>query len=182
MPARSTKACENLASFCRTGMRNWVGRFAEVPASARWRDGWRPGLLTVLAALMLLAGRVAGGKAGQEKSAPASSVFLLIQGRIVAMHGAVLSVKTPDDYPGTGPDVHAQVVVRGPVYEVDISGARLLLPDGRRTDTLPLALGERVVMILNDAGAVQPPRPGVRQAYRAAVVERLAASDKITGH
>ena len=55
------------------------------------------------------------------------------------------TVKTPDGYPG-GPGMHAQFVTAGPAFTVDISHARVLLPDGRQTDKRPLAVGDRVLM------------------------------------
>ena len=113
----------------------------------------------------------------------ASSDPQVIQGRITAMQGALVTVKTPDGYPG-GPRIHAQFVIAGPTFKVDVSRARVLLPDGRRADTRPLAVGDRVLMLLSgpDSG---PPAPGsgdLSQTYLASVIERIADSDKIITH
>ena len=113
----------------------------------------------------------------------ASSDPQVIQGRITAMQGALVTVKTPDGYPG-GPGIHAQFVIAGPTFKVDVSRARVLLPDGRRVDTRPLAVGDRVLMLLSgpDSG---PPAPGsgdLSQTYLASVIERIADSDKIITH
>ena len=115
---------------------------------------------------------------------PASSDSLVIQGRIIAMQGALVTVKTPDGYPG-GPGIHAQFVVAGPTFKVDVSRARVLLPDGRRPDTRPLAVGDPVLMLLSgpDSGPPAPGTPGnVNQTYFASVIERIACNDKIITH
>ena len=62
-----------------------------------------------------------------------------------------MTVKTPDGYPG-GPGVHAQFVTAGPTFRVDVSRARVLLPDGKQADELPLAVGDRVLMVLSWTG------------------------------
>jgi hypothetical protein len=129
----------------------------------------------------------AGAPAGSQTEGyrqPAASEPLVIQGRITTLQGAVVTVKTPDAYPG-GPGIHAQVVVAGPTFKVDISRARLLLPDGRQADTLPLAVGNRVLMVLSGpaSGSPAPNGPGnVSQTYSASTIERIVDSDKIITH
>jgi hypothetical protein len=115
---------------------------------------------------------------------PVSSEPLVIQGRITTMQGALVTVKTPDGYPG-GPGIHAQVVIAGPTFKVDVSRARVLLPDGKQADTLPLTAGDRVLMVLSrpDSGSPAPGSPGnVNQTYFASTIERIVYSDKITTH
>ena len=89
---------------------------------------------------------------------PASFGPLVIQGRITAIQGALVTVKTPDGYPGE-PGIHAQFVTVGPTFKVDVSRARLLLPDGKQADKVPLAVGDRVLMV--SWPAESRPRPVV---------------------
>lgn len=107
----------------------------------------------------------------------------VVQGRVAAIEGALITVKMPDDYPG-GPGGHAQFVTAGPTYRVDISRARFLLPDGKREDKKPLAVGDRVLLVLTGHVSIQPV-PGnlnVGPPYLASVVERVVQSDTIATH
>jgi hypothetical protein len=120
----------------------------------------------------------------QSHRKPASSDALVIQGRITAIQEALAIVKTPDGYPG-GPGIHAQVVIAGPSFKVDVSRARVLLPDGKQADKLPLAVGDRVLMVLRGPGSglPEPSSPGnISQTYLASIIERIADSDKIITH
>jgi len=129
-------------------------------------------------------GGVSAGPQTQMSREPASSEPLVIQGRITTMQGSVVTVKTPDGYPG-GPGIHAQVVVAGPTFRVDISRARVLLPDGKQADAAPLAVGNRVVMVLSGptSGSPAPNGPGnVSQIFFASIVERIVDSDKMVTH
>jgi len=111
---------------------------------------------------------------------PVSAEPLVIQGRITIIQGALVTVKTPDAFPG-GPGVHAQFVVAGPAFRVDVSRARVLLPDGKQADTRPLAVGEEVLMVLSRPHA--PATPGnLNQTYSASTVERIAHGDRIITH
>jgi hypothetical protein len=88
-----------------------------------------------------------------------------------------VTVKTPD-----GPGGHAQYVTAGPAFRVDVSRARVLLPDGRLADKVPLAVGDRVLVVLTqpDSG---PSGPGnASKTYSASIVERLIQSEKIVTH
>jgi len=137
--------------------------------------------------LWLLAGGIvagvaaSGGKetAAQEGTGAATSDdcsgLRVIQGRITAIDGNLLTVKTPDGFPG-GPGIHAQFVTRGPEFRVDISAGRVLQPDGKQEDRQPLQAGERVVVVLTQAGEAS----GATVA--AAVVERVSTSDRVTTH
>jgi hypothetical protein len=139
--------------------------------------------------LLMVVGSVKGreGQADSQTQAhrqPVSSEPLVIQGRITAMQGAIVTVKTPDGYPG-GPGIHAHVVIAGPTFKVDVSGARVVLPDGKQTDTLPLAVGDRVLMVLGqpDSGSPTPGGPAnVNQTYFASTIEHVVYSDKIITH
>ena len=119
---------------------------------------------------------------------PVSSGPLVIQGRITTIEGALVSVKTPDGSPG-GPGIHAQVVIAGPAFKVDVSHARVLLPDGRRPDTLPLAVGDRVLMVLTESDSkssvlsIPGSVPGTNnKTYFASTIERVEIGDKMTTH
>jgi hypothetical protein len=90
----------------------------------------------------------------------------------------------PDNYPG-GPGIHAQFVIAGSTFKVDVSRARVLLPDGRQADKLPLAVGDRVLMVLRElgTGSPEPSSPGnTIPTYSAFIIERIADSDKIIAH
>jgi len=112
---------------------------------------------------------------------PASPEPLVIQGRITGIQGAVVTLKTPDGYPG-GPGGHAQFVIAGPTFRVDVSRARVLLPDGKQTDKLPLAVGDRVLMVLTVPESRSPEPGTVSRTYSASIVERVVQGDKLTTH
>lgn len=132
--------------------------------------------------VLLAASGGAGGFAAQAQSegraqSPESAAFRVIQGRITGITDNRITVKTPDGYPG-GPGIHAQFVSAGPALDVDVSDSKILLPDGRRPDTRPLAAGDRVVVVLSGAESGS----GAASKYRALVIERVAAGDKIVSH
>ena len=110
-----------------------------------------------------------------------SSEPIAIQGRVTKIVDALVSVKTPDGYPGEGGG-YPLFVAAGPTFSVDITGARLLLPDGKRVDRQSLVVGDRVLMVLSgsDSGSSQSSSP--TQTYFACIVERVVQSDKITTH
>ena len=146
------------------------------------------GPLAAIMLLMALGGlEVPGSQPGPQtpvQRQPAPSEPLVIQGRITGIQGALVRVKTPDGYPG-GPGVHAQFVVAGPTFTVDVSSARVLLPGGKQADRRPLAVGDRVLMVLSrpDSDSSAPANPGsVNQTYFASVIERIVASDTIVTH
>jgi hypothetical protein len=139
-------------------------------------------LLTALGVLNVCAARA--NSQTQTHAQPASSEPLVIQGRITEIAGAVVTVKTPDGFPG-GPGIHAQFVIAGPTFKVDVSRARVLLPDGRQEDRQPLAVGDRVLMILNqpDSGSTAPPNSrNTAQTYSASIVERVVQGDRVVTH
>ena len=110
---------------------------------------------------------------------------LVIQCRITAIQGALVTVKVPDGYPG-GPGIHAQVVTAGPTFKVDVSHARVLLPDGKEADTQPLAVGDRVLMVLRGPDSEGPAPLGklanLDRTYFASTIERIVYNDKIVTH
>jgi hypothetical protein len=115
---------------------------------------------------------------------PVSSDPLVIQGRITTMQGALVTVKTPDSYPG-GPGIHAQFVIAGPTFKVDVSRARVLLPDGKQPDKRPLEVGDHVLMVLGEPGSErpEPSSPGnINRTYFASIIEQIAGTDKIITH
>ena len=111
---------------------------------------------------------------------PASSKSLVIQGHITGIQGTLVTVKVPDAYPGEKGG-HAQFVTAGPVFRVDVSHARVLLPDGKQTDKLPLVIGDRVLMVLTGGKSGSEPS-GASPMYSASIVERVAQGDKVTTH
>jgi hypothetical protein len=154
--------------------------------------------------LLMLIGMVIGGVNGREVRAdsqtqvsrqpvsrqpvsrqPVSSDPLVIQGRITAIQGALVTVKVPDGYPG-GPGIHAQVVTAGPTFKVDVSHARVLLPNGKEADTQPLAVGDRVLMVLRGPDSEGPAPLGklanLDRTYFASAIERIVYNDKIVTH
>src|SRR5580658_7070885 len=146
-------------------------------------NGHGRGEFLKLLALGMIAA-VAGGEGGAEGQAkdagtgePAGdcSGLRLIQGRITAIDGSVVTVKCPDGFPG-GPGIHAQFVMRGPEFRVDISASKILLPDGKEDDKQPLAVGERVVAVLQDASEA------AGATVAAAIVERVSTSDRVVTH
>jgi hypothetical protein len=146
-------------------------------------------ICTLLAAttLLMAVGSWSGAKANsptQAQSQPASSDPRVIQGRITGIEGTVVTVKTPDGFPG-GPGAHAQFVTAGPAFKVDVSRARILLPDGKQPDKLPLAIGDRVLIVLSGADSGSPAGRSTSnfiQTYSASILERIAAGDKIVTH
>ena len=157
-------------------------------AIIRWgtRGVWAP-----LAAGMFLtalctvkARNVLADSQTQSHQTPAASDALVIQGRITTIQGALVTVKTPDSYPG-GQGIHAHFVIAGPSFKVKVSRARVLLPDGRQADNRPLAVGDRVLIVLHEpeSGTPEPSSPGnISQTYFASIIERIADSDKIITH
>jgi hypothetical protein len=139
-------------------------------------------LLTALGSLNVR--QAQAGSQNQAQPQPASSEPLVIQGRITEIAGAIVTVKTPDGFPG-GPGMHAQFVIAGPTFKVDVSRARVLLPDGRQEDRQPLAVGDRVLMILNqpDSGSTAPANSrNAAQTYSASIVERIVQGDRVVTH
>ena len=143
-----------------------------------------PKISALLAATILLFAHCSaaglGAQANLQPQVERQSSSLVIQGRITKIQGDLVTVKTPDGYPG-GPGVHAQFGTAGPTFSVDVSRARIFLPDGRQVDKVPLAVGDRVLVVLTGEG--HAPVPGnINHTYSAAIVERLALSDKTVTH
>lgn len=143
----------------------------------------RKGSEVVVATMLLTAlfstacARARASQLGVEQQTTSS----VIQGRITEIQGSLVTVKTPDGYPG-GPGVHAQFVTAGPTFRIDVSGARLLLPDGRRADKVPLAVGDHVVAVLTGPNSGSPLPGSASQTYSASIVERVIKGDKIVTH
>jgi hypothetical protein len=136
--------------------------------------------------LLMVMGSVRANSQTQMNRQPVASEPLVIQGRITAIQGALVTLKAPDGYPG-GPGVHAQVVTAGPTFKVDVSHARVLLPDGKQADRQPLAVGDRVLMVLRGPEDSESPAPlgklaNVNRTYFASTIERIVYSDKIVTH
>jgi len=158
-----------------------VGHNATIRSRGRNICAWQLATALVIVVGSMKGPAVRAGSQDQSLSEPALSEPLVIQGRITAIEGALVTVKTPDAYPGARGG-HAQYVAAGPAFRVDVSRARVLLPDGRRADKAPLAVGDRVVVVLTGPD-LSPPGPGaVNQTYSASIVEHLTQSDKIVTH
>ena len=117
--------------------------------------------------------------ASEHRADGKSAALLVIQGRVTEIQDTQVKVKTPDGMPG-GPGIHAMYVTSGPTFEVDISHARVLLPDGKHADKAPLAVGEHVVMVLEKLRTKA--QNNETPAYSASVIERVAAGDSIVTH
>ena len=133
----------------------------------------------LLGAIILLTGRgVLARPQDQVDRQRASPELLVVQGRITGIQDTLVTIKLPDGYPGAS---HAQFVTAGPIFRVDITRARILLPDGKQADKLPLAVGDRVLMVLTgpDSGSEEP---RVSATYSASIVERVLQGDKIITH
>jgi hypothetical protein len=113
----------------------------------------------------------------------ASCAPVVIQGRVTAVEGTLVTLKTPDAYPG-GTGIRPQFVIAGLSFKIDISHARLLWPDGKQVDTRPLAVGDRVLMVLSGPtpGSLVPGNATLKETYFATVVERLLASNNVITH
>jgi len=143
--------------------------------------------------LLMVIGGVKGREVRADSQTPVSRqhvssdpLVIVIQGGITAIQGTLVTVKVPDGYPG-GPGVHAQVVIAGPTFKVDVSHARVSLPDGKQADTQPLAVGDRVLMVLRGGPDSEGPAPlgkpaNVNRTYFASTIERIVYSDKIVTH
>lgn len=153
------------------------------------RDTREVRALLVAIVLLTVAGSMEGRNvraASQAQTEQKATCFdpLVIQGRITGIQGTVVTVKSPNGYPG-GPGGHAQFVVAGPSFTIDISRARILLPDGKQLDRLPLEVGDHALMVLSGPGPT-PPAPGgahnVNHAYAASIVQRIVQGDTFISH
>ena len=140
------------------------------------------GVFLLLTGLYSVTGReVRANSQNQMDRQAGSSELLVIQGRITGIQGTVVTVKVPNGYPGEKGG-HAQFVTAGPIFRVDISDARVLLPDGKQTDKLPLVIGDRVLMVLNGEKSDSVEPSSVSPTYSASIVERVVEGDKVTTH
>ena len=140
-------------------------------------------LKRIMLVLLLLSG--AAGRnvpAAQTEVQPKNdlSAPLVVQGRVIATEiNGLVTLKTPDVYPG-GKGLRPQWVMSGPRFKIDVSHARMFYPDGRRADKRPLAVGDRVVVVLKEPNG-EPSTPGALELiYSASIVERLVAGDRVT--
>ena len=143
-----------------------------------------PVLLGLIAILSLFFGEIRAESSEHAHRTPASCTTLLIQGRIVAFEGSIVTVKTPDTYPGSGPGIHAQFVKLGSSFRLDISAAHILLPDGAQPDRQPLAVGNHVVAVLcgRPSNTVRPNPSTFHITYHATIIERTEAGEKVITH
>ena len=106
---------------------------------------------------------------------------VVIQGRITGIQGTLVTVKLPDGFPARAGG-HPQFVTSGPILRVDVSRARILLPDGRQIDKQPLSVGDHVIMVLTGPDVAPAETRSVSPTYSASIVERVLQGDKITTH
>jgi hypothetical protein len=128
---------------------------------------------SVLAGALFLAGTTVSLSALSQVTVPAPvAPLLLIQGKVTAVQGTLLTVKTPDTR--TSP----AVIIAGPTFNVDISGATFQTASGKAMTPQPiLVIGDSVV-VAGPAGvspALAVPAPaGPNKLIVASVVSRTA--------
>jgi hypothetical protein len=147
------------------------------------RQSCNPSAVLAAAVFFVLVGGYPIGKMVKAQTVPDThtSEPMVVQGRITAINGAVVRLKTPDGYPGTaGP--HPQFVTAGPTLTVDVSRARVLLPDGKQPDQAPLVVGDRILMVVNRSDTQSSSSAHTTPIYVASIIERLALSDKTVTH
>ncbi|MGI8989983.1 MAG: hypothetical protein ACR2I2_10410 [Bryobacteraceae bacterium] len=106
---------------------------------------------------------------------------LAIQGQITAIRDKTVTIKTPDGYPG-GPGVHARFVTLGPTFQVDVSQAPVLLPDGRKLDPVQqLLVGDWVLAVLSTSKSGAP-SPNTGDVKHALFLERIVTGGGIITH
>ena len=103
---------------------------------------------------------------------------LLIQGRITAVDGDVVAVKTPDHGPGLshGPGIHSMLIALGKTYSVNIATAAFEAWDGTTMPGIKLKVGDSVVMMLKpsiDPAALLTDK-SVPNTYVASLIETAA--------
>lgn len=148
-----------------------------------------PKMYAALAAMTLLA--VLGNARGLESqisgkdqvhSKTDCAELRVIQGRITTTQGDLVTVKTPDRYPG-GTGTHALFVIAGGSFKVNISHARVLFPDGEQADKQPLLIGDSVLMVLSGSDSASSVGPrSVNQTYFASTIERIVQRDGAAVH
>lgn len=137
-------------------------------------------MMLLMAFCSVTSREVRAGSQNQVDRQPASEL-LVIQGRITAIQGTLVTVTLPSGYPGADGG-HAQFVTAGAVFRVDVSHARILLPDGKQIDKQPLVIGDRVLIVLTGSGAGSAEPGSVHPTYSASIVERVVQGDKIITH
>src|SRR5215469_4887175 len=160
--------------------RGIVGRNITVSTCSRKGSEVLIATMLLTALFSMACGRARASQLRVEQQ-PTSSVPVVIQGRITEIQGSLVTVKTPDGYPG-GPGVHAQFVTAGPTFRIDVSGARLFLPDGSQADKVPLAVGDHVVAVLTGLNSASRVPGRASQTYFASIVERVIQGDKVVTH
>ncbi len=105
----------------------------------------------------------------------ATPLPMLIQGRVVAIDGDRVTVKTPDHGPGLnhGPGIHSMLIALGKTYTVDVSTATFETWDGTRTPKFKPVVGDSVIVMLKSSAS---PQSGVAGAaspvtFSAVVIE-----------
>lgn len=125
-------------------------------------------------------GNVLAAQTGVQPKSDSCTIFV-IQGRITAVAADLVTLKTPDVYP-TGKGLRPQWLMSGPTFKIDVSRAKVFFPDGKRIDKRPLAVGDRVVMILKGPSS-QSSLPSARErTYSASIIERLMVDSSSSAH
>lgn len=131
---------------------------------------------TGLAGIGMMVGATLQVNAAPEAGGRAEAAPLLIQGRVTEVNGALVMVRTPNHGPGLNPPrgrVHSMAIMAGRIYKVDTAGAVFQGPEGLPSNGEKLAVGDRVVMILQGP---LPKQPNEAIPYHAQVIEHTVDS------
>lgn len=128
---------------------------------------------SVLAGALILTGTTVSFSALSQVTVPAPAApLLVIQGKVTGIKGTLVTVKTPDTR--TSP----AVIIAGPTFNVDISGATFQTPSGKTMTPKPaLVIGDSVV-VAGPPGATPalaiPAPAGPNKLIVASVVSKAA--------
>ncbi len=77
--------------------------------------------------------------------------YFLLKGDVSAIDGSLAAIKTADYGPGLshGEGIHSHAIVLGKSYLIDLSNARFQATDGTGVANKGLAVGDKVVMLVN---------------------------------
>lgn len=85
--------------------------------------------------------------------------YFLLKGEVTAIDGSLAVIKTPNYGPGLSQagGVHSHAIVLGKTYLTDLSNARFEAMDGTPVTSQKLAVGDKVVMLVNATPGAQVP-------------------------
>jgi hypothetical protein len=98
--------------------------------------------------------------------------YFLLKGEVSAVDGSLATVKTADYGPGMshGSGIHSQAIALGKSYLIDLSRARFQATDGTPVANQPLAVGDKVDMLVNSKPG-SPVQVGSISMFRYAALE-----------